>query len=308
MLTDSKVVVIGSLNYDIIVKQQRMPAKGETVQGDDVIQGPGGKGANQAASSALLGINTYMVGKVGDDRFGQALTGSLKAFGVNVDHVLKHKITGLGLVHSMPDGDYYSTVIKGSNGSVLREDVDKVSELTKNADFLVLQDEIPAETSDYAIKKFSVEPVSIILNNAPARKISKEILAKVDWLIVNEIEAQIMADIKIDSREKAFEASDKLLKMVKSGVIITLGEHGSIAKTKDEKVFIPAKKNIHAIDTTGAGDSFIGGLISAFEQKMNLKDSMRFATEVSAITVTKNGGQASFPTLKEIQKSFSKVK
>lgn len=172
------VVVIGSLNYDIIAKQERMPEKGETVTGQDVVQGPGGKGANQAAATSLLGVPTYMVGKVGDDRFGDALVGSLQAFKVNVDHIGRLGSTGLGLVHSMPDGDYYSTVIPGANQLIGPEDVDEISDLVSEAEYLILQEEISLTTTDYILEKFADEPVKIVLNDAPGHVLSDQQLSR----------------------------------------------------------------------------------------------------------------------------------
>jgi ribokinase len=297
-----KVVVIGSLNYDIIVKQQRMPNKGETFIGDELIQGPGGKGANQAAQCAKLGLPTIMVGKIGDDRFGEALVGSLTAFGVDTSYIKKLGSTGIGVVHVMPDGDYYSSIVKGANDLITVSDIDEIAHLFTSATFIVLQQEIPEEVVEYIIEKYKKEHLKIILNNAPARKIKETILQSVDILVVNETEASFMSGKLIKSASDAMNIGKELLPQTGGMVVITLGKEGSVVITDSYCNFFQAEK-VAAIDATGAGDSFIGALIYALSEGLSIEQCMRFATHVSAITVTREGGQDSFPTKKEIENS-----
>lgn len=294
------IVVIGSLNFDIIVKQQRMPDKGETFIADELIQGPGGKGANQAAQCAKLGLPTIMVGKVGDDRFGNALVGSLSAVGVNTSYIKRLGSTGMGIVHVMPDGDYYSTIVKGANDLITLQDIDEINDVLVSSSFIVLQQEIPEQVIEYIISKYEHTDTIIVLNNAPARVVKESILKAVDILVVNETEASFMVGKPMDSVDTAINIGKELLPLTGGMVVITLGKEGSVVVTSSHCEFFPAE-NVQAVDATGAGDSFIGALIYALSEGLSMNQCMRFATHVSAVTVTKEGGQHSFPTQRDLE-------
>ncbi|MDD9150477.1 MULTISPECIES: ribokinase [unclassified Sporolactobacillus] len=299
-MSSKNIVVIGSLNYDIILKQQRMPHKGETYVGDEMVQGPGGKGSNQAAQCAKLGLPTTMVGKVGDDRFGEALVGALKAVGVNVSMIRKQGSTGMGLVHVMPDGDYYSTIIKGANTLITKNDIDEIKDLMDQAGFIILQQEIPQEIIDYIITTCENSASKIVLNNAPAKKIKADVLKKADVLVVNETEAAFMIGREIQTVDDGAEAGKEILPLTGGMVVVTLGSAGAIVVTEKQALYQPAYK-VRAVDTTGAGDSYIGAFVYGLANQFSVKESMAFASKVSAITVTKNGGQDSFPTKREVE-------
>jgi ribokinase len=294
------IVVIGSLNFDIIVKQQRLPDKGETFIADELIQGPGGKGANQAAQCAKLGLPTIMVGKVGDDRFGNALVGSLSAVGVNTSYIKRLGSTGMGIVHVMPDGDYYSTIVKGANDLITLQDIDEINDVLVSSSFIVLQQEIPEQVIEYIISKYEHTDTIIVLNNAPARVVKESILKAVDILVVNETEASFMVGKPMDSVDTAINIGKELLPLTGGMVVITLGKEGSVVVTSSHCEFVPAE-NVQAVDATGAGDSFIGALIYALSEGLSINQCMRFATHVSAVTVTKEGGQHSFPTQRDLE-------
>jgi ribokinase len=294
------IVVIGSLNFDIIVKQQRLPDKGETFIADELIQGPGGKGANQAAQCAKLGLPTIMVGKVGDDRFGNALVGSLSAVGVNTSYIKRLGSTGMGIVHVMPDGDYYSTIVKGANDLITLQDIDEINDVLVSSSFIVLQQEIPEQVIEYIISKYEHTDTIIVLNNAPARIVKESILKAVDILVVNETEASFMVGKPMDSVDTAINIGKELLPLTGGMVVITLGKEGSVVVTSSHCEFVPAE-NVQAVDATGAGDSFIGALIYALSEGLSINQCMRFATHVSAVTVTKEGGQHSFPTQRDLE-------
>ncbi|WP_175074372.1 ribokinase [Terribacillus sp. AE2B 122] len=296
-----RVAVIGSLNYDIIVKQQRMPHQGETFIADALIQGPGGKGANQAAQCAKLGMPTMMIGKVGQDRFGDALVGSLAAIGVDTSYVKRIGSTGLGVVHVMPDGDYYSSILKGANELLTIQDIEEIAEELKEASFIILQQEIPHHVTEHVIERFKDSQIQIVLNNAPARSISKNILQYVDLLVVNESEAAYMTGQPVTTIAEATETGKELQQITGNTVIVTLGKEGSIVVNSKDSIYFPAKK-VNAVDATGAGDSFIGALVYGLSQGFLLEECMKFATEVSAITVMKEGGQDSFPTKAEVSR------
>lgn len=299
-MENQQVVVVGSLNYDLILKQERLPKKGETFTADELVQGPGGKGANQAAQCAKLGLSTAIIGKVGEDRFGEALIGSLTAVGVNVDCVSRQGTTGLGVVNVLADGDYHSTLLKGANHLITKDDINQHLELITNCEYLLLQQEIPAPIIDHVIEMARTADCKIVLNNAPARDIKEESLANVDILVVNETEAEYMSNSTVNSIDLAHHVASALVQRVKSTVILTLGELGAVIATKNHSFYAPAKK-ADAVDTTGAGDSYIGALIFSLVKGYTLQEATEIASTVSAITVARYGGSESFPTLSEIQ-------
>ncbi len=300
MMRNQQVAVIGSLNYDLLLKQERLPKKGETFTADDLFQGPGGKGANQAAQCAKLGLSTSMIGKVGEDRFGEALIGSLQAYGVNVDYVGKKGTTGMGIVNVLPDGDYHSTLLRGANYLITKDDIDQCLEIISACQFILLQQEVPPSIIDYVLEKTRDFECSIVLNNAPARVISETSLASIDFLVVNETEAELMSNCKVHSIESAHEVAQMLVKKVKNTVILTLGALGVVVATKEESFYTPAKK-VEAVDATGAGDSFIGAFVFGLIEGYSLQKATVIATLASSITVSKAGGSESFPTLSELQ-------
>ncbi|WP_078394625.1 ribokinase [Shouchella patagoniensis] len=290
-----QVVVVGSLNYDLVLKQDRLPYKGETYTADDLIQGPGGKGANQAVQCAKLGLSTAMIGKVGEDRFGEALLGTLRAVGINDEGVKRQGTTGLGVVHLLPDGDYYSTLLKGANHLLTESDIDEQKNFIQNCEFLLLQQEVPDHVVEYVIDIAESSNCQIVLNNAPARSIKEDSLKKVDILVVNETEAAYMENASVDSIDEAKVAASNLLKRVQKAVILTLGEKGAIVAQGTSVIHVPAKK-VTAVDATGAGDSYIGALVFSLNEGKSYEEAAIFASEISAKTVSQYGGSDSFPT------------
>lgn len=299
-MKNPQVAVIGSLNYDLILKQERLPRKGETFTAHEMIQGPGGKGANQAAQCAKLGLTTVMVGKVGQDKFGEELIESLQSVGVDVNYVGKEGATGMGIVNVLPDGDYHSTLLQGANYLITIADIDRVLSLIQNCQYILLQQEIPSSVINYIIEQTKDHPCQIVLNNAPARDIGLSHLRAVDILVVNETEAEYMSHHAVDSIEAAHIVAEKLVSNVKEIVILTLGALGVIVATKKGSFYSPANK-VKAIDATGAGDSFIGAFIFGLIKGYSLQDTVKLATLVSSITVSKAGGSHSFPTLQELE-------
>ncbi len=296
-MENKNVVVLGSLNYDLILTQERLPHKGETFYADSLLQGPGGKGANQAVQCAKLGLNTTLIGKVGEDRFGEALIGSMRSAGIHTEKIKQKGQSGLGLVNVLYDGDYHSTILKGANYLLDIEDVEREDALFKSADYIILQQEIPAHVNDYVIKKY-YENTTIILNNAPARNIEKNILKKLDYLVVNETEAEFMVGKVVSNVKQAFEAAQELYSKIETTIVLTLGKSGVVLNDGKQSFHVPAEE-VKAIDTTGAGDSFIGAFVYSLTQGYDLKEAVQFANHVSALTVKNNGGSESFPLLKD---------
>ena len=295
-----KIVVIGSLNYDIILKIPRLPECGETLPANQVTFSAGGKGANQAVQAAKLGIHTYLVGCVGEDAHGAYLLDSAKNYGVNTDYIKKTKeATGMGIVNAVQDGSVFACIVRGANFAITNQEIDDAEKLMKEAELVILQMEIPQSINEYAIKKAKQCGCKVLLNAAPAEKMSEQYLKQCDIIVVNEVEAGFYLEKEIKDVEQAKEGAEKLAQKYNADIIITLGKAGAVVSEKEKIKFIPSKK-VDAVETTGAGDSFIGGVGYALMQGKNLTEACEFATCCSAVTVRRPGAQPSMPTLDEV--------
>lgn len=295
-----KITVIGSLNYDVILKISRLPKEGETLPADDATFSSGGKGANQAVQAAKLGALTYMVGCVGNDLNGQVLLDTVKGYGVNTEFIKKVDApSGMGVVNSMEDGSVFSAIVRGANFQITKKQIDDVEGLLEQTKILILQMEIPQEINTYAIDKAKKAGCTIVMNAAPAEAISEEYLKKIDILVVNEVEAAFYLGEDIANVEMAMEAARKICQKYGNSCVITLGKEGAVGCDGKQTFFVPSKK-VLAVETTGAGDSFIGGMSYALLENMKLEEACKFATRCSAVTVCRYGAQPSMPTLAEI--------
>lgn len=294
------VSVIGSLNYDIILKQERLPKMGETLTADSITFSAGGKGANQAVQASKLGVRTYMIGAVGKDVFGDYLISSLEKFSVNTDFIKKVDVnTGMGIVNSFNDGKLISTISKGANFSITKGDIDAAKKIIAKSKIIIIQLEIPIDIIEYTCEIASENGCYIILNAAPAKKISDKILEKVNCLVVNEPEASFYSGEEIYDYDSAVKHCDKLFKKIKDLLIITLGENGSILYDGKNIIYVPANK-VEVVETTGAGDSYIGAFTSKFISGAGIQEAAKFAALVSSITVMGIGGQDSMPAIGQI--------
>ncbi|WP_033790788.1 ribokinase [Pantoea septica] len=293
------VVVIGSLNYDILVQQDRLPKTGETFTGNELMLMPGGKGANQAVQCAKLGLNVNMVGCVGNDIYGNDLIKSLDENNVSVACVRQRgKTSGIGIVQILESGDYCSTIIKGANYLITCEDIS--ADLFIDQPLVILQSEIPDSVVENAIMLASRYGCRIMLNNAPARAISTEALSRIDYLVVNETEAGFMNGSSVATIQEALVCARQLHQQVRGQVIITLGEKGAVLSREEEADHYPAVFCPDVVDTTGAGDSFIGGIAYCIVKGIPLKEAIPFAAEISSNSIQKYGGQSSFPMLPDV--------
>ncbi len=293
------IVVIGSLNYDILVQQDRLPEIGETFTGNELMLMPGGKGANQAVQCAKLGLNVNMVGCVGNDIYGSELIKSLNENGVSVDNISQRgKTSGIGIVQILESGDYCSTIIKGANYLISESDID--DGLFSDRPLLILQSEIPDRVVERAISVARRHDCQILLNNAPAREISPQALSQVDLLVVNETEASFMSKTAVTSVKEAMACAAALQQKVNGRVIITLGEKGAVLSGDAGARHYPAVFCPDVVDTTGAGDSFIGGIAYCLVNNIDLEEAIPFAAEISSCSIQKYGGQSSFPMLPDV--------
>ena len=296
----NKVIVVGSLNYDIFTKIPRRPELGENLPVDEVSFSAGGKGANQAVQAAKLGMETYMAGCVGNDAMGDMLLASAEKYGLHTEYIRRvDEPTGMGLVSVLSDGSVYANIIRGANFSVTREDVDRLGDIWNEASYVMIQMEIPLDINRYVIEKAKKHGCKIILNAAPAEKFEAEYMAKCDIVVVNEVEAGFYANTVIDTMEKACQMATEKAAEMDNSWIITMGKLGAAVSDGRRYEVIPSEK-VHAIETTGAGDSFIGGIVYALNQEMDLFEACKFATKCSAVTVSRVGAQSSMPTLEDL--------
>lgn len=300
-----KIVVIGSLNYDIILKSSRLPERGETMPVDNAAFSAGGKGANQAVQAAKLGVPTYMVGCVGEDAHGSFLLQTANTYGVNTGHVktIPGVPSGMGVISALEDGSVFASIVRGANYAVTKEHIDAAESLMQEAEIVILQMEIPLEINVYAIQKAKACGCRVLLNAAPAMDIPEQYLKMCDIIVVNEVEAAFYLNTDLATVEQAKAGAARLATRYGADIIVTLGKAGSVVSDQGKLTFIPAQE-VKAIETTGAGDSFIGGVGYALIQNMTLTEACKFATACSAITVCRLGAQNSMPTLEEIQNSI----
>ncbi len=299
-----KIVVIGSVNTDMIIRTTRIPKVGETVLGDNFMQSRGGKGANQAVAAARLGAEVTLVARLGRDYFGQEACEALEKEGVNTRYILWDEKTpsGVALIMIDTEGEDIICVAPGANRKLSTEDILKVEEAIKSADCVLLQLEIPTKTVESAIRLASKHHVRVVLNPAPMVQLPKSVLEMVDVLTPNETEAAALAGNNT-SHPRDLSAMIRRKFGVKN-VIVTLGKEGAYL-TGDCSFNVPAFP-VESVDTTGAGDAFTGGLTVALARGDELEDAVRYASAVGALATTRFGAQSSLPTAQEVEAFLSK--
>lgn len=290
------ILVVGSSNYDIILNQDKFALTGETVLANKMSICGGGKGANQAVQCAKLGNKTIFIGSVGNDSMGDFLLKELNEYGVYTEYVKRSKLnSGVGVVNSIPDGNVRATVFTGANYDLTPLELRKYEEVFKSCKVLILQLEIPIDVVYEAIKMGKENNCYIILNAAPAVKLDVEYLKKINCLIVNESEVSFYLDKEITSYEDVVNNSKKILSLSKEICIVTLGEKGSVLVEKDKCTKVNAK-SVNVVETTGAGDSYIGAFATKIFEDSTLEEACNYAAKVSSITVQNIGAQSSMPT------------
>jgi ribokinase len=299
---NNKILVIGSINYDLVVYTQRHPVPGETILGDSFKTFPGGKGANQAVAAARLGGNVQMVGRIGNDSFGQELLKNLNNNQVDCANILKVKEpTGTALITVDAKGQNSIIVVPGANATLTRQDMDALKETIQGAKVLVLQLEIPLDVVVHAIDIAYSSGINILLNPAPAMQIPIETLRKVTFLIPNESELALLSGIEINNFSDCRKAVSHLQSLGCNQIILTRGEHGAYYFHQNNQIFAPPF-DVPVVDTTAAGDAFIGGLAAALAENMDLHIALLRASAAGALAVTKAGAQTSLPNKLELEK------
>ena len=298
----AKIAVVGSLNMDLVVRAPHMPVPGETVIGSDFRTIPGGKGANQAVAAARLGAEVTMIGRVGDDDFGRAQLRNLGELGIDTTHVIvdAEAATGIALITLDASGQNSIVLASGANMRLTKEDINAAQGTIVQSDVLVLQLESPLEVVTYAIDIAHAGGVKVILNPAPARPLPEETLARLDYLIPNESETALLTGIEVADHNSAEEAAERLREEGVGTVILTLGDRGAFLVSAEESVHVPVYE-VEVVDTTAAGDAFVGGLAVALAQGQNLAEAVRYANAAGALAVTRLGAQPSLPTRQEVE-------
>jgi ribokinase len=301
-----QIVVVGSVNLDMVATAEQIPGPGETLMGRNFQVFHGGKGANQAVAIAKLGYPVCMVAKVGDDEFGERLRRGLRETGVDIRWVTtaKHSSSGVALVSIDVTGENSIIVVPGANGKLLPRDMENAKPALRSAGMILTQLETPLETLEYLASGASRHQVPLMLDPAPARELPSLLLRRVTFLTPNETETCVLCGI--DARQlncsAVTEYAQKLRECGPANVIIKLGGHGACLAGKDGRtVFLPAFK-VRAVDTTAAGDAFNGGLAVALMQGQDLEEAARFASAVAAVSVTRAGAQPSMPTARQVRR------
>ena len=298
------ILTAGSMNYDIILKVKRMPREGETMTCESASTAAGGKGANQAVQAAKLGVKTVFIGAVGSDNMGDYMLSEARKYGLDVSRVKRSKVsTGMGCIHALEDGRVFATINKGANYDLTTQDIDSSLDLFSEAKILILQNEIPHEVNLYAAEKARANGLKVLYNAAPADPEKKDLLPKVDVVIVNEGEASDYLGVKISSVEEAVSEGLKVSGSMGNTWVITMGSQGSVICSEGKSEIVRPYK-VDAVESTGAGDSYIGGLGYALLQGMDIFSAAKFATKCSAITVCGIGAQNSMPTLEQVIERF----
>lgn len=293
----AEVFVVGSINQDFVLKVERRPAPGETVTDAALSLHNGGKGANQAAAAALLGASVAFLGRVGDDDLGEPLVAALKEKGIDTGYIesVADTSTGAAFITVTPDGENAITVAPGANRSLTPEDVTAISEAIRESEVLVAQLEVPLEVVEKAAKIADLGGTRVILNLAPPRRVSEETLLMLDPLIVNEHEAAFLLDHPVEGVEGALASAPELLSLGPRSAVITLGSAGAVWANGDGKDHIAAPR-IEVVDTTGAGDAFVGALALELARRASLPEAVAYAVRAGAAATMKEGAQGSLPT------------
>jgi ribokinase len=308
-MLDSMILVVGSLNMDQVVEVPRLPALGETLLGAGSLKlVPGGKGANQAVAMARLGASVAMAGRVGTDPFGEQLLKALLADKINTRLIAidQQEASGTAFIFLSPNGENAIIVASGANMRVGQDrmQLTNIFEAIARARALVLQLEIPLETVKTLIASGHNAGIPVVLNLAPAQPLAWEALRQLQVLIVNEIEASLLAGKQIDRHQDAHIVATALHKQGIPIVVITLGAQGAILASDDgtgtAQIIYQHAPKVDVVDTTAAGDCFAGAFTVALTEGQSLEDALHFAVYASALKVTRFGAQPGLPTRAEV--------
>lgn len=294
------ILVIGSANIDLTIHTDRMPKLGETVTGHGFSMNSGGKGANQAVAAAKLGGEVKFLGVIGNDTYGEKLLADLRKSGAVFEGITADGVpTGTACI-TVVNGDNFIVLNPGANDLLTPEIIEKKAELIRKSDYVIMQLEIPVDSVLRAAVIAKDAGTSVVLNPAPVKELPDEIYRLTDIMIPNEYEAMLLTGISTDNEQGCRDAVEDLRKKGVKTVIITLGGRGCVYNDGDRIIFHPAGK-ADVVDTTSAGDSFIGALCCKLASGNSLTESIDYATKVASVTVSRRGASESIPYAHEIK-------
>ena len=298
---DNPVVVIGSLNMDLVMRTPRVPVGGETLHGHEFSTLPGGKGANQAVACARLGAKVAMIGQVGNDGFGTTLRDGLAADGIDTSGVLQTSAVGTGVAMILVEdiGQNRIVLAAGANGALTPADIDAHAARIGGAAMLVLQLEVPMPVVQRAIGIAHAAGVPVLLNPGPASPLPEAVWSQIDILVPNESEATLLSGVEVSDATSAYAAAKVFRQRGVKCVLITLGANGVAVSDDAGERHLPAHV-VKAVDTTAAGDTFIGGLSAGLVEGLAMDDAVALGQRASALCVTRHGAQPSSPYRREI--------
>lgn len=296
-----KIVVIGSTNTDMVVRSDHLPAPGETILGGRFFMNQGGKGANQAVAASRLGGEVVFIARTGDDVFGKQAVQNLKNEGIDTRFmsVDPENPSGVALITVDNKAENCIVVAPGSNMTLNPEEINKAMHQIEMAEIILLQLEIPIDTVEFIVQAALRNKQKVILNPAPAKKLSPSLLKGISIITPNETEAEILTGIQINDVDSAKRAAEVLRNIGTDNVLITMGASGTYISTNLYSELIPAPK-VDPVDTTAAGDTFNGALAVAVSEGKDIRDAVIFANQAAAISVTRSGAQASAPYRSEV--------
>lgn len=299
----NRVTVLGSMNVDTTYQIERMPQPGETLATTNKSSAAGGKGANQAVAAVRSGATTAFIGKVGKDGSGDFMIESLQENDVDTKNISRDEFVGTGSAAIMLDANGQNSILVygGANHKINDDDIKNAEETIKNSDFLISQFETPVAATITAFKIAKEHGVLTVLNPAPAKTIDPELLQYTDLLIPNESESEVLSGIKVTDYDSLLESAEYYKNMGVKNLIITIGSKGAFYSHGEDHEMVPAFK-VKAVDTTAAGDTFIGSLTSQLNKDFsNLRDAIVYAQRASSITVQGLGALPSIPTYEQVK-------
>jgi ribokinase len=301
MTVKKPVLVVGSINTDVVVSTLRLPEKGETVFGKTVVAVPGGKGANQAVAASKLGAQVTLVGCVGNDAAARELRASLQSNKVDTTFIREvATTTGTTLITTEEGGDNTVVVVAGANSCCSPSDVDAALDAIGEPGILLVQNELPEETVEHAIKTAKARCWTVILNPSPVRSFDLENLLLVDIILPNQAEMALLTNRSVETPDEAIFATSRLLNWGLDTVIVTLGAQGAVCCNNQVVEYVPSY-SVTTVDTAAAGDAYAGALATALAEGKVLGDCMQFAAAAAALTVNKAGAQSSLPWREEVE-------
>lgn len=309
MISQKPIVVVGSINTDLVAVTKKIPAVGETVIGSDFQIHPGGKGANQAVAVARLGYPVRLIGRLGNDTFGAELRVHLVKAGVEISGVsTSDDVSGVAVIVVSERGENSIVLTPGTNFKVTPEDIDANISILRSAGMVLAQLEIPLETVEYLARICARENVPLILDPAPARDLPPEIFKDIAWFTPNQTEAAFY--LGTNDSESSSAATAEMAKVFLSkgcrGVVLKMGADGTYLGSQDGPGSLVPAFSVNAIDTTAAGDAFNAGFATALMLGRSPLDSAVFASAVAAISVTRTGAQPSMPSMAEVEEFLKK--